>query len=321
MNPCAPLQAHPGPLRKRTSAALALVLAVAANPTLAADPETPAGENSYSVELRVGTEYDSNVSVDELDASNEEGDYVVNLEAQVEFQHEFAGGSKVSAGYDFSQNLYRDFDNLDRQTHIFSGNVESELGDTDVGLSYHYVDSRLDGDDFLTFKRTSPYISAFLSRKLFARMAYVYTNKEIIQRSDRDADSDAGELDLYYFVRGLRSYFNVGYRHKNEEANAERFDYKSSSFKLRYVHRLQVAEHLAKLELAWRFEDRDYSAPTPDIGEDRNDDRHRLEANLEIPLWENAAVNMYYKYSNYDSNQPRADYNQHIAGGQFIYRW
>ena len=288
------------------------------------DPENKGfmdGENSFSAELRIGAEWDSNVSVDEVDASSEEGDYAALLDGQLEYKRELDSGAEFSAGYDFSQSLYRDFSDLDRQTHMFSGDVNKEFGEIDAGISYHYVDSRLDGNDFLTLKRTSPYASGFISRKLFTRVAYVYSNKEIIERSQRDADTDAGEVDFYWFRSGLRSYFNFGYRYKNEDANADRFDYKSNSFKLRYIQRFEFLERLAKLEFAWRFEDRDYSSVTPEIGEDRDDDRHRLEVDLELPIAESAAIEFYYQFSDYDSKLPRADYQQHVVGSLFVYRW
>jgi hypothetical protein len=279
------------------------------------------GQNSFSAEVRVGAEYDSNVSVDEVDAASEQGDYAALLNAQLEYQHKFAGGTEVSLEYDFAQTLYDDFSNLNRQTHMLSADLKGKIKDTDVGVSYHYVDSLLDNNEFLTMKRVSPYASMFVSKKFFTRLAYVYTDKEIRDRSERNADTNAGEFDLYWFRTGLRSYFNMGYRYKNENARAARFDYKSNSVKLRYIQRFQLFKRLAKLELAWRFEDRDYSSPTPSIEQDRNDDRHRWEVDLEIPVLEDAAITMYYKYSDYDSNLPRADYQQNVAGTQFIYRW
>lgn len=279
------------------------------------------GQHLFSAEVRIGAEYDSNVSVDEVDAASEQGDYAALLDAQFEYQHKFSGNAEISLEYDFSQTLYDDFSDLNRQTHMLSADVRGKISDTDVGISYHYVDSLLDNNEFLTMKRASPYASMFLSKKLFTRLAYVYTDKQIRDRSDRNADTDAGEFDLYWFRRGLRSYFNIGYRYKNENARAARFDYKSNSVKLRYIQRFQLFERLAKAELAWRFEDRDYSSPTPSIDQDRNDDRHRWELDLEIPVLEDAAISIYYKYSDYDSNLPRADYQQNVAGTQFVYRW
>jgi hypothetical protein len=310
---------------KISSLACGVIAAALSNVASAqSDPENQEennGQHIFSAEVRVGAEYDSNVSVDEVDAASEQSDYAALLDAQLGYQRKFAGGTELSLGYDFSQTLYDEFSDLNRRTQMFSTDLQREFGEVDMGVSYHYVDSQLDNNDFLTMKRTSPYASMFLSKRFFSRLAYVYTDKEIIDRKERDADTNAGEADLYWFRSGLRSYFNVGYRYKDEDARGDRFDYKSNSVKLRYIQRFQLFERLAKLELAWRFEDRDYSSPTPSIGQDRNDDRHRWEVDVEIPVLEDAAIKIYYKYSDYDSNLPRADYQQNIAGSQFIYRW
>jgi hypothetical protein len=312
---------HAGIISGLLAALLAADLAAQDSEGEGASKQAANGSNHYSAELRVGGEYDSNVSVDEVDVASEQSDYALLLEGHVEYQRRFANDAQFSLGYDLSQSLYDEFSRLDRQTHIISGDLNAGFGETDIGISYHYVDSRLDGDDFLTMQRSSVYGSRFLSRKWFSRMAYVYTDKDIVNRSDRDADTDAGEFDLYWFRQGLRSYFNVGYRYKDENANADRFDYKSNSFKLRYIQRFELFDRLAKLELAWRYEDRDYSSPTPEIGEDRSDERQRWQVQVEIPVLEQAAVIVYYNFNNYDSNLERADYRQNIAGGEFVYRW
>ncbi len=315
-------------MRKAILISNLLVLLVAKAASAQAPPDSDSNENgngnahsSLSAEVRVGTEYDTNVSVDEVDAASEQSDQAALLGAQLEYQHEFNGGAELSLGYDFTQTLYAGFSNLNRQTHMLSADLKHKVKTVDIGVSYYYIDSLLDNDDFMTMKRTSPYASTFLSKRLYARAAYVYTDKEIVNRGARDADTDAGELDLYWFRRGLRSYFNVGYRYKNEDANADRFDYKSNSVKLRYIQRFQLFERLAKLELAWRYEDRDYRSPTPSIQQDRADDRHRWEMDLEIPVLDDAAVLFYYKLSDYDSNLPRATYRQHVVGSLFVYRW
>ena len=158
-------------------------------------------------------------------------------------------------------------------------------------------------------------------RKWFARGAYVYFNKSIDTRPDRDADTHSGELDLYYFLRGLRSYFNVGYRYRDENAEGARYDYTSNAVKLRYIQRFEVFSRIAKLELAWRYEDRDYSSETPSIGEDRDDERHRWRADFEIPLVGRSSMQVYSGYADYDSNYPQADYTQTVVGTRFMYSW
>lgn len=275
----------------------------------------------FEFEVGLGGEYDSNVSVSEVDRASNEGDYALIADASVEVKKELGDKYDLAATYDFSQTMYDKFDFVDRQTHIVGGDLARKGAVADTGMSLYYINARLDGKDFLDFYRVSPSVSGFIARKWFARGAYVYSDKSIIETPDRDADSHSLELDLYAFRRGLRSYFNIGYRFKDEDAEAAQFDYKSNSVKLRYIHRFDVFERLAKLELSWRYEDRDYRAITPDIGEDRNDDRNRWRVDFEMPLVGGSGVELFYGYADYGSNSETADYTQTLVGTRFFYRW
>jgi hypothetical protein len=275
----------------------------------------------YSAELGIGAEYDSNVSVEEVDRASNQGDNALTLDANLEVQKTLSDRFAVAANYDFSQNLYDEFSQVDRQTHILGTDMSLDLDKVDTGLSVFYINSRLDNEKFLELYRVSPSLSGFLAKKWFARVAYVYSDKSIEQRPDRDANTNAGELDLYYFRRGLRSYFNLGYRYKDEDAESDRLDYSANGLKLRYIHRFELFSRIAKLELAWRYEDRNYSSVTPSIGEDRDDQRHRWRADFEIPIIGTSALQLYGGYADYESNYPQADYTQELIGTRFVYRW
>lgn len=296
----------------------ALVVCLAAGASAQGNGNKPA---RFEVEVGLGGEYDSNVSVSEVDRASNEGDYALIADASFEVKKELGERYDLAATYDFSQTMYDEFDFVDRQTHIVGADLARKGAITDTGLSLYYINSRLDGKDFLDFYRVSPSVSGFIARKWFARGAYVYADKSIINTPDRDAESHSLELDLYAFRRGLRSYFNIGYRFKDEDAEAAEFDYKSNSVKLRYIHRFDIFERLAKLELSWRFEDRDYSSITPDIGEDRSDDRSRWRVDLEVPLIGASGMELYYGYADYESNVDAADYTQTLVGTRFYYRW
>jgi hypothetical protein len=223
--------------------------------------------------------------------------------------------------YDYDQSIYNEFSQVDRQTHIVGSSLDMDFNRFDTGVSLFYIHSRLDGDAFLELYRASPSISGFLSKKWFARAAYVYSEKVIEDREERDATTHAGESDVYYFRRGLRSYFNLGYRFRDEDANADRYDYTSHALKLRYVQRIELLSRMSKLELSWRYEDRDYSSITPSIAEERDDNRSRWRADYEIPLTTGSVVQFYYGYADYESNLPSADYYQDISGMRYVYRW
>ncbi|RLA46675.1 MAG: hypothetical protein DRR04_04540 [Gammaproteobacteria bacterium] len=292
-----------------------------ATPVLAQQKNNTLAPAQYSAEVGLGGEYDSNVSVEEVDRATNQGDYAMTMDVGLEAQKELSRTIKVAATYDFSQVLYKEFSRVDRQTHILGTDLALDLDRVDTGISFYYINSRLDNDKFLELYRVSPSVSGFLAKKWFARGAYVYSNKSIENRPGRDANTNAGEVDLYYFHRGLRSYFNLGYRYKDEDADANRLDYTSNSLKLRYIHRFEIFSRIAKLELAWRYEDRNYSTITPSIGEDRDDQRHRWRADFEMPIIGRSAVQVYYGYANYDSNYPSADYTQNLFGTRFLYRW
>lgn len=276
----------------------------------------------FSADIALGVEYDSNIAVEEVDRSSSETDYALTLSAGLGVRQELNDYAKIELSYDYNQNIYQDFSQVDRQTHILGGNLNLDMSKADVGFSFFYINSRLDGQAFLQLYRASPSVSGFLSKKWFARGAYVYSDKSIEDRPQRDAIANAAEADLYYFRRGLRSYINIGYRFRDEDANADQLDYASHSLKLRYIQRVKVFSKLAKLEFAWRYEDRNYDSNKLGINEERADRRHRWRVDFELPiLGPGSAIQFYYGYSDYDSNLPQSDYNQAITGTRFVHRW
>ncbi|QFU77795.1 DUF560 domain-containing protein [Halioglobus maricola] len=280
-----------------------------------------ASGTEFSAEVGLGAEYDSNVSVDELDATSNESDYAYTMDANLELDQQITETTDLSLNYNFSQTNYDRFELLDRQTHLIGADLGADLGAVNTGLALYYINAQLDGNDFLEYYRGSPYVSGFLSKKWFARGAYVYSDKTIAQNAERDAQSHAGEFDLYFFRRGLRSYFNMGYKFKDEDATADRYDYKAHNLKLRYIQRFEVWDDILKMELSWRYEDRDYSGITPSIDEERDDQRHRWKIDLEYPVFSGGTLQFYGGYSDYDSNFPRAAYDQHVVGTRLSWRW
>ncbi len=275
----------------------------------------------WSAQVGVGLEYDSNVAVEEVDITSNQGDYAMTVDAGLGVKQELSKTAAAALTYDFSQSVYDEFSQVDRQTHMLGADLGLDFARVDPGISVYYINSRLDGSQFLDLYRVSPSVSGFLGRKWFARGAYVYSDKTIHDRQGRDATTNAGEADGYFFMRGLRQYFNLGYRYRNENAEADQYDYLSNTVKLRYIQRIELFSRLTKLELAWRYEDRKYRSDTPSIGEKRHDQRSRLRLDYEIPVFGNGAVQFYAGYADYQSNYAPADYDQTLVGTRFMYSW
>jgi hypothetical protein len=308
------------PYRLYRAVVCALIASTHTPALLAAEGDTrPPIE--WNTEVAIGSEYDSNVALDEVDLSTRQSDYALTLDAKISATSTLTTGSTLKLSYDYAQSLYSEFSNVDRQTHILGGSMDSDFDIFDAGLSVFYINSSLDHSKFLELYRVSPSVSSFISKKVFARSAYVYSDKDIENSRQRNAISHTGEADLYYFRRGLRSYFNAGVQFKYENAEASEYDYKSQQFKLRYVQRFELFTKIATLELAYRYEDRNYTSDTPSIGGKRADRRNRWRIDIEIPILAEATLQFYGGYADYESNLPRADYDQEIIGTRFIYRW
>jgi hypothetical protein len=275
----------------------------------------------WNLQVGVGGEYDTNVTVDEVDLSSGQSDYAVIADFGVAMKQDLGESANFSVNYDVSQSSYLEFSQVDRLTQILGTDFNVDLGDVNAGLSAYYIDSRLDGEGFLEYVRLSPSLSGFISRRWFARGAYVYSERRIDDRQLRNADTHTGEMDMYYFHRGLRSYLNFGYRYRSEDSVAPELSFDAHSLKLRYIRRLNVAQQRMKAELALRYEVRDYWSAEPTIGVPRNDDRLRVKADLEWLLTPRVTWQLYYSYGDYESNLPRADFTQTIIGTRLQYAW
>lgn len=297
------------------------IICCATSPSLRAQEPAERKQTTWTVEAGIGFEYDTNVSVDEVDLSSGQSDYALTTDFQLSARHRFSERTQGNLTYDISQSSYREFSRVDRITQLLGADIGTQIGSASAGLSAYYVDSRLDGDAFLRFLRLSPALSGFISQRWFARAAYVYSQRDIDGRSQRNADTHAGEVDFYYFHRGLRSYANLGYRYRDEEAIADEFDFSAHSIKLRYIRRFELLGRQAKAEAAVRYELRDYRNDEPTIGEPRADDRLRWKLDLEVPLATHFTWQWYYSYGDYVSNLPRADFIQTIVGTRLQYRW
>lgn len=278
-------------------------------------------KRTWSAKIGAGREYDSNVSVSEVDVSSGESDYAWTLNLGVGVNQALGKKTEMALNYDLSQSQYDEFSFVDRQTHILGANLSTDLTKAKAGLSAYYINSRLDGDPFLEYLRLSPSLSGFLSKRWFARGAYVYAERTISRRSDRDAETHSLEGDLYYFHRGLRSYFNIGYRYRDENTVLDALDFTSHGIKLRYIRRFNLLGTETKGEISWRYEERRYLSPDPAIEENRADNRGRLKLDLEVPLGERATLEWYYSYGDFESNLPRADFIQTIVGTRLEFKW
>ena len=268
----------------------------------------------FDLELAAGYAWDDNVGLDELERATGESDEVTTLEIQGSalFSYQDRASLRVLAG--LVDDSYQEFSQVDRRTESLGVNLEAQLGKATVGVNWFDVSADLDAEEFLTYERLSPYLAGFLSKQWFLRGEYVYGEKTIARRPGREADSHSVSLDSYYFIQGLKRYAVLGYTFRVDNARANRYDYEAHAIEARYVHRKNLGRLPLELEIEGKYEDRNYKAPDPMIGTEREDTRWRFSAELRLSFNDYASWAVMIKNSDYDSNLPTASYSDLVVG-------
>src|SRR3990167_124613 len=290
--------------------------AVCAGDALAADPEAAKKSSgpSFDIEIAAGVDYDSNVSVNQLDANTGVDDFAAALDADFDFSTPLGPDTELQLGYGFSQSLHFDLTAFDLQSHLATADLSHDFGLAEIGAAYRFAYSRLGGDPFLTMHQVNPYISKFIGKTLYVRGGYTYTDKNFEEPATSDATNDSFGGDVYLFLNGVKSYLVGGYEREIEKAVSDEFDFHADNFRVRFAQRFPFGAGDAELSLGYRFEDRNYDNQTPSILAVRADERHRFQADLEIPLTKRAFARLEFEHGDYKSNLPSADYKQDLAG-------
>jgi len=272
----------------------------------------------FSGEIGLGAEYDSNVSVSELDQTTQEDDQAVTFDADFDLKLPITNSTEISASYGYSEVRYQVFDELDLTSHFVSADISQELGNIEIGFTYRQILANLDGERFLTLKQLSPHAAIFLGKKAYWRLDYTQADKTIEGRPERDADSDAVGSDFYWFINGSRTYLSVGYKFSQEDAVDPALDYDGNTFKIKLTKRFGFNKLDGALKIGASYEQRDYQNDTAALGEPRQDDRTRLQTELELPISNHLNLLLNLEYADYQSNYLPADYDQYIAGAQLV---
>lgn len=279
-----------------------------------AEPESNSGfGDGFFADIEVGIRHDSSVAVDELDLTSRQSDEALRARLRLGYEAELGDDTEARISYGLSQTWYEDFTTFDLQTHTLAASVSHDLGPARVGLSYRYIHARLDRDGLLDIHRVAPSISGFVTRGVYARAEALYRDTDFAGRIDRDNEAIGGGVDLFFFMNGNKRYIAAGYDYTDVDAVDDQFDYAGHAFQLRFSQKFPIGSGEGRIRAGWRYQLRDYQAVTPAIGTEREDNRHRLRAELEIPVSDWLSVSTRYSYYDYGSNLPSADYRQHLV--------
>lgn len=265
-------------------------------------------EVSGSVEA--GMEYNSNLSIQELESASGKSDNAAILEAEIDLSWQPGESWNIDSGYSYSGSRYQDIDAYDLDLHLLYIDISRDLGFFTLGGNYYFADATLDLEGFLTLHQYSVYIGKLFQNRYYLRGALNAADKKFDTITERDADNQGFSLDAFWFFDEGRSSLMLGYTFEDEDTRADAFDYRSDSIRLQYNKRFSLASKNTRLKLQYRWQDRNYSSITPVINEPRDDQQQIAEAELRISLLDNVSLIGNLQRGNYTSNLPSADYSE-----------
>jgi len=281
-------------------------------PTIYSLSAYAADDQPWSIEASAGIEYDSNITVQEVDVDTGQGDIAGLLDFSANYKIEVDNSTTFEVGYSFSQSLHEDATNFDLQSHIVTALAKHKFDGFDLGVNYLYINTSLGGESFLQIHKASPYVAFFATPSLYVRAAYSYTDKNLETSNDRDAKTHGVGASVFYFMNHSKTYLMMSYQYDSLDANADHFDYNGHDLKVRYQVKFPWGARNARFRIGGRYMKRNYDGITPSIGVARDDERASIEGMLEIPFFDNWTAALNYRYTDATSNLPSADYKESL---------
>lgn len=297
------------PIRTISSALFLVVSALAASVASATDDRI-----DFSGEASTGIEYDSNVSVIDLDKNTGRGDASLLTDLGLGADIALTEAVALTLGYAWSQTRYQDFPDFDLSMHKASAALKYDAGIVDTGLALHYVDAQLGSDDFLEMRRFSPSLAKLFGERLYLRGAYVRADKNHRTDAGRSAVNDGLSADAFWFLDGPRRYVAFGVLVADENAVNGDFDYDGRGLKLTYAQRLGGSGVEVDLKFRLQLERRDYQQVLESsllgVPSRRADERRRAALMVDVPVNEWLAVKGGIEYARNVSNLASADFDE-----------
>jgi len=265
-----------------------------------------------NLELSVagGLHYEDNLVVEAIDVVSAEKDVALAAELNLDFEARPWDGTQVRSGYAFSQRLFRQQDEFDLQTHYGFIDLSRSLYDVTAGAVPSVTYASVGGTSLLEKQAIRGYLSDLATRKIYWRVDVELDRTDIKTSAERSSTGQRLDLAGYYFIDGPGHYFVLRYRHHQEQADSELFDYYADRFNPGYVKRFTIARSQpVRVRLDWRYERRRYQEFDPGLGARRRDDRERWRLRIDTPVNEALSLQLKYEHRNYGSNNPALDFD------------
>jgi len=264
-----------------------------------------------------GVEYDDNITVPQIDAETNQGDGAGMFEAGVDYEADFGDAGVFTAGYSFSASEQFDLSDFDFMLNGLSAGYSRDVGPVNAGVTYRFFNARLGGDNLLDIHSITPYVSAFPHKRLYLRGEYSYQDKDLKNRTARDAETHSGQVSSFVFIDGTDTYLTGKAGYEDEDAKGPEFDFDAVILAGGVKTRLPFGGADNRFSVDLEYESRDYKAVTPSIGEIRDDERTTFELGWRVPFGTRYYVEAEYQYRDFSSNLASSNFTENLGALTF----
>ncbi|QIL90875.1 hypothetical protein GNX18_14670 [Microbulbifer sp. SH-1] len=290
-------------------------------------------KTDFSFEAGAGMEHDSNLSIQELDRTQDSGDSAFLLHADARGKVDLNEALTIKAGYRHQWKNYQTFADFDQRTGTWSLDASYDFSALTLGASLYRANATLDDSPLLTLTLGSVYAGRLIGERVYLRGAFGQRDKDFSGNPLRDALADVVDSDMFVFFAGARSFISLGASWENEDAVSDSLDYRGRSLRARLSHKFTLVDFDNTLQLGWRFDRRNYAsefsavdtpldtsllpgqddALPPAPSDKRRDFRRTLEASWELAMTPSLSLTGKVSRGNHSSPVAGADYEETLA--------
>lgn len=286
---------------------------------------------SLDFQFDLGGEYDSNVSLVELDKVTHQGDWAATVSAGAKTHWAANDRLNLRAGAQHDHKHYLTFDEFDLD--VTRGYVEAsyDFRALSLGVSQHQALARLDQQAFLDLLQTQVFASRLINSTFYLRGQISEQTKTFDTQPARNANNQGWSGDVYWFTHQGQSYFNLGVGREQESAQQENYSYQGMTLRARWSRNFTLATLPNQLQLGWRYVDKAFQGPALEAATspvnsaakmpNRADQQQHWEAKWTLEFNQFVSLATKMTYSDYRSNFSGADYRETLTSIQLTSRF
>lgn len=238
----------------------------------------------YSVYLKLGRRYDSNVTLDPLDSdiSSDKKDWSTVLYFSGKYDLLKGGNYAFGVGYSHYQSWYDSLKTYDLTGSIFNVYAAWVVSPFTLGFSYQPSYYWSDRDSYLRQHRFIPELTWHISEQLVARFSYAYSDNGYLGDQSRTGHANEVAADIYYKIFEGKAYLfgGIGY-----EDNCASWDQSYNQLRTQLGMSLNLPFEMNMI-VSGNYYAKNYAHADSVFLKDRDDDKYVASLSLSKKLYE-----------------------------------